>query len=263
MPVAAGILPFIPSIVGGVGGLLQTAFAGKRRKERELEQQAAMQPKYGGSPALDQYYQQALQQANTAAQQSALYKQQQQQIGRNLATGLSATGFRPGGQGMVSGLVQGATDASMRNLAQAEGQKERRFGVLGQVTQAKSAEDLRKFQMNQLQPWQTKFNMLAQRAAQAAQQQQSGLSNLASAAANAGRVAVAGLDSGLSKVKAEKPFTPKELMESGALSTMSSGSFKTSKQLVPDQITDFNMPEGQYEPNLYSILSRRRKNWSM
>lgn len=264
MPVAAGILPFIPSIVGGVGGLLQTAFAGKRRKERELEAQAAQQPQYAGSPALSQYYQQALQQANTAAQQSALYKQQQQQIGRNLATGLAATGFRPGGQAAVSGLVQGATDASMRNLAQAENLREQRFGRLGQAAQAKSAEDLRRFQMNQLQPWQTKFNMLAQRAAQAAAQQQAGLSNLASAASNAARVAAAGLSNNTDDTTGKT--TSKATSKSNAdisyrkpWDLSDPGMILPEETNVSNQTQDFNMPSQYDYSKIFDIINARRK----
>jgi hypothetical protein len=177
-----------PSIIQGVSGLGQIFGAKKRAKEREVEAQAAMQPQYGGSPGIAEYVQQSRQLANTAAQRSALYKQQEQQIARNLATGLGATGYRPGGQSAVAGLVQGATDASMRNLAQAENLREQRIARSGQAAQMKSGEDLRMFQMNKLQPWQTKFNLLAQKAAQAAVQQGSGLSNLASAATNAGRI---------------------------------------------------------------------------
>ena len=51
---------------------------------------------------------------------------------------------------------------------QAEAQKEARFGRLGQAAQMKSAEDYQKFQINQMQPWETKYNLLAARAAQAA-----------------------------------------------------------------------------------------------
>jgi len=171
--------------VGAATGLGQVLFSGKKKKERALEAQAANAPKYGGNQGIDTYYQQALQQANTAASQSALYKQGQNMANRNLASGLSALNTRQGGQGAVAGLVQGANDTSMRNLAQAEGQKERRFGVLGQATQMKAGEDWKKFQINQQQPWETKYNLLAAKAAQAAQQQQAGFQNIAGAATSA------------------------------------------------------------------------------
>jgi hypothetical protein len=167
-------------IKGGTG-IAQLLASGKRKKERELEAQTANMPKYAGSQSLDQYYQQALQQANTAAAQSAMYKQGQNLANRNLAQGLSLVQTGNIGQGGVSKLVQGANDATMRNLTQAEAQKEQRFGRLGQAAQMKSAEDFRKFQINQQQPWETKYNLLASRAAAAAQQQQAGFQNLSGA----------------------------------------------------------------------------------
>lgn len=166
-------------------GLAQILTAGKRKKERAVEAQAANMPKYAGSQSLEQYYQQALQQANTAAQQSALYKQGQNLANRNLATGLASLSTRPGGQGAVAGLVQGANDASMSNLARAEAQKEQRFGRLGQAAQMKTAENYKQFQINQMQPWETKYNLLAARAAAAAAQQQAGWQNLTGAGTTA------------------------------------------------------------------------------
>lgn len=177
--------------VGAASGIAQIIGAGKRKKEKALEAQAANAPKYGGDQSIADYFQQAKQQANTAAQQSALFKQGQQLQQRNLASGLAGSNIAKGGQGLVSNLVQGANDASMRNLAGAEAQKERRFGQLGSATQMKSADDMRKFQINQQQPWETKYNLLAARASQAANQQAAGFSNISGAVTSAGRVLAA------------------------------------------------------------------------
>jgi hypothetical protein len=164
---------------GALGSLGQILTAGTRKKEQALEEQAANAPKFGGSTALDQYYQQSLQQAMTPAAQTAMYKQQQNLINRNLASGIAATNLgRRGGQGAIQGLVQGSTDAATRALAGAEQLKEQRFGRLGQVTSQKAAEDYRKFQINQMQPWETKYNLLAAKAAAAARQKQAGFQNL-------------------------------------------------------------------------------------
>lgn len=173
--------------IGGVTGLLQAAFSGKRKKERALEQFAGTQPQYAGSSALDQYYQSALQRANTAAQQSALYKNQINAANRALAAGAGYALAGGAGQGAISKLTQQNVDAMGRAITGAEQQKEQRFGQLAGATQMKSAEDMRKFQINKMQPWETKYNLLAARAAQAAQQQQAGFSNLTNAAMNATR----------------------------------------------------------------------------
>jgi len=172
----------ISSGLGVLGGLGQILTAGTKKKEKALEEQANKAPKYAGSQEIGQYYKMAQQQANTAAQQSALFKQNQQLQQRNLASGLAASNTTMGGQGLVSKLVQGANDASMKNLASAESQKERRMGALGQASQLMSADKMKQFQINQQQPWETKYNLLAAKAAQAAQQKQAGWSNIAGAA---------------------------------------------------------------------------------
>jgi hypothetical protein len=174
--------------LGLAGGLTQVLTAKKGEKEKALEAYAANMPKYQGSSALDKYYQQSQQQANTAATQSALYKQQQQQINRQMGMGL--TGAMQG-QGDVARIVQAGTDASMKSLAGAEQQKEARFAQLGNVTAQKSAEDMRKFQINQMQPFEAKYNLLAAKAAQAAQQQQAGLQNIIGAGQGAMSLAAA------------------------------------------------------------------------
>ena len=170
---------------GIITGLAQALTSGKKKKEAALEAQAANAPKYAGSSTLDQYYQQSLQRANTAAEQSALYKGQINQANRALAAGVGATTASGGGQGAIAKLVQGNVDATGRALAGAEQQKEQRFNQLGQVTQQKSAEDYKKFQINQMQPWETKYNLLAAKAAQAAAQKQAGLQNIVGSATSA------------------------------------------------------------------------------
>lgn len=174
MAITAALIPIGAQLIGGG---LQAAFSGKKAKEAALEQQAANAPQYQGSSALADLYQRSLQQANTAAQQSAMYKQNMNLIRRNLAQGLAA-GAGKLGQGGVAKLVAGANDASSNALIGAEQQRERRFGQLANVTGQKAAEDYRKFQINQQQPWETKYNLLAAKAARAAEQQAAGLSNI-------------------------------------------------------------------------------------
>lgn len=178
------MLPAIPALIGAGAGLFQALTAKKQQKETDLEAHAANAPQYAGSSSFDKYFQRAYQESNTAAQQSALYKNQINAANRALAAGLGATTATGGGQGAISKLAQGYTDAAGRAITGAEQQKERRFAQFGQAAQAKSAEDMRKFQINKMQPWETKYNLLAARAAQAAQQQQTGLQNIVGSATN-------------------------------------------------------------------------------
>ena len=190
----AGTAALIGGGVAAAGGLAQILTAGKKKKEKALESFAGTAPKWGGSGALDQYYQQSLQQANTGAQQSSLYKQQMNQANRMMGAGVAGLNSRQGGQGDVARLVQTGADLSGKAIAGAEQQKERRFGQLGQVTQAKAAQDYQKFNINQQKPWETKYNLLAAKAAKAAEQQQAGFSNIAGAATSAITAGIGGMN---------------------------------------------------------------------
>lgn len=171
--------------VGVAGGVAQIIAAGKKKKEKALEQHAENAPQYAGSKGIDQYFAQAEQMANTAAEQTAQYKLGQLQNQRNMASGLAGSNVVQGGQGLVSKLVQGTNDASMKNLVGAQQLKNQRFNQFGQAAQMKSAQDLRKFQINQQQPWETKYNILARKAAAAADQVRAGVGNISSSISGA------------------------------------------------------------------------------
>ena len=158
---------------------------------------------HSGSQALENFYQQSLQNANTAAQQSALYKQQMNLANRAAGMALSAPGVGLGG---VAKVAQSTQDAYGRALGQAEQQRERRFGVLGQASQMKSAEDVRRFDINQMRPFEAKYNLLAARAGQAARQQESGLRNLTQGLTYAGGLFGKGNKSNTGK-KSDSGFT--------------------------------------------------------
>ena len=172
-------------ITAGAAGfqIIKGAQEKKKAREEKARLEASM-PKYAGSGALDQYYQQSLQAANTAPTQSALYKQQQQQINRQMGMGLSGAG----GQGAVARLVQGANDASMRNIVASENLKEQRMGRLGSIVGQKASEDRLKFQINQQQPWETKYSDVIAQGVAGAQTQQMGFQNLSGALNNFGAI---------------------------------------------------------------------------
>jgi hypothetical protein len=167
-----------------IGGAIK-----KKKEQKAFEEMSKKQPKFEGSPELDQYYQQNLQQAMTPAQDSALYKQQQQQIGRSMAQGLAGSNVARGGQSLVSKLTQGATDASMRATAAAEQQKEQRMARLGSIVGMKAAEGQRKFDINQMKPWELQTNILGAKAAGAAQQERAGWQNLSNLAMGGAQLA--------------------------------------------------------------------------
>jgi hypothetical protein len=164
MPITAGI------IAGGlktVGGLAQTIFSGEKKANRKLEQFANT---YKPNESIMDFYNKALSRYDSNAYNSAAYKQQTNQIGRNLATGIGASQSRRGGLATIGGLVQGSNDASARAAAQAEQQQAQSLGQLGQAAGMKTQE--------QKYPFEMKYNLLAAKAGQAARTKNMGLQNI-------------------------------------------------------------------------------------
>ena len=163
--------PFtIAAIAGGVqalGGAAQSIFSGRKRKERELNEFAKQSPLYQGSKSINDYYQQALNRYNENPYQSQQYQLGAMNAQRATAQGIGALQDRRSAIGGIGRLVLGQ-NAAMQNLgAQAEAQRNQRFGQLGQAAQAKTAEDYKMFDINQMTPYNRQLQ-LKQLAAQAA-----------------------------------------------------------------------------------------------
>ena len=163
--------PFtIAAIAGGVqalGGAAQSIFSGRKRKERELNEFAKQSPLYQGSKSINEYYQQALNRYNENPYQSQQYQLGAMNAQRATAQGIGALQDRRSAIGGIGRLALGQ-NAAMQNLgAQAEAQRNQRFGQLGQAAQAKTAEDYKMFDINQMTPYNRQLQ-LKQMAAQAA-----------------------------------------------------------------------------------------------
>ena len=174
-----------------VGGGLQALLSGRKKRERELNEFAKQSPLYTPNKSIQDYYQQALNRYSENPYQSQQYQIGAKNIQRATAQGLGAMQDRRGGIGGASRLAE-AQMGGMQNLgANAEAQRNARFGQFGQASQAKAAEDYRAFDINQMTPYNRQLQ-LKQMAAQAAnsrfnaglQTMSSGLGNLAYAGMN-------------------------------------------------------------------------------
>jgi len=154
-----------------VGGWIQ-----QHRATKALEK--LQSPIYNQNQSILDYYNQALQRYNVSPTESALYKNQQKNIGRGLATGINAYQDRRSGQAGISSMIRNANDASLNSEVAAANQQNQRFGQLGTATQMKAGEDAKAFQYNKLLPYQNKFNLYAQKASGGNAIANSGLSNI-------------------------------------------------------------------------------------
>lgn len=148
-------------------GLGQTLFSGQRKAQKNLEQHLNS---YKPNQGIMDFYTKALSKYNANPYTSASYNRQTQNANRNLTTGLSSLQDRRSGLAGVGSLVQGANDASLKAVGQAEQDQSQDLAQLGQATGMKAQEDKYKFE--------GKYNLLSQKAGAASQTTNAGISNL-------------------------------------------------------------------------------------
>ena len=188
------MLPLLALTLGQAAlGAVQAATSGASARERELESYAKRSPLYKGSKSVDDYYQQALNRYSENPYQSQQYQLGAMNAQRATAQGIGALQDRRSAIGGISRLALGQTSA-MQNLgAQAEAQRNQRFGQLGGAAQMKTAEDYKKFDINQMTPYNRMLQLKQYRAQAAADQYNAGMQSIASGASN---IAMTGMSSG-------------------------------------------------------------------
>jgi hypothetical protein len=170
------------------GGMAIGSNTRAKRRTRELDEYAKQSPLYGGSKPISEYYQQALNRYNENPYQSQQYQLGAMNARRATAQGLGALQDRRSAIGGISRLEVGQ-NAALQNLgAQAEAQRNQRFGQLGSATQMKNADLMQQFDINKMTPYNRQL-ALKQMKAQAANEEYSrdlnntfsSISNMASA----------------------------------------------------------------------------------
>jgi hypothetical protein len=247
--------PFtIAAIAGGaqaLGGAAQSIFSGRKKAERELNAFAKQSPLYQGSKSISDYYQQAMNRYNENPYQSQQYQLGSMNAQRATAQGIGALQDRRSAIGGIGRLALGQ-NAAMQNLgAQAEAQRNQRFGQLGQASQAKASEDYKMFDINKMTPYNRQLQ-LKQLAAQAANDRaNAGLQMVGSAL---GGIAQAGMMAG-----SNKPVTSPQLSGTSSKDTFNewmnnpSSKPQLNKNLFPktsrEQLLAAKMSAG-YQPKI-------------
>ncbi len=180
MPIA-----LIPAAASLIGGAAQAIFSGRKRKERALEEYNKNAPKYQQNAGILDYYNKALSRYDPNAYNSASYRKGQADINSNLVTGINAAQDRRSGLAAIGGLTVGANRAALGNIANAEKIQGVNLGALGNAARAKLGEDRMAFKVNEQDPFERQYNLLAMKAAQAAKTQNNGLQNIFNGLSNA------------------------------------------------------------------------------
>lgn len=179
-------LPLAIPLLQAGAGILQTIIGGGKARKAQRELERLQTPTYTPNKSIIDYYDKALSRFNTDPYQSELYKQQQQQIGRNATTAINQAQDRRSGLAAVSGINRGANDAMLNAGVAAEQQRNQRFGQLGNAAGMRANEDMTAFQYNQVAPYEKKYNLLAMKAAGNNQTAQAGMQNIFQGLSNAG-----------------------------------------------------------------------------
>ena len=240
--------PFtIAAIAGGVqalGGAAQFAFSGRKKKENELNAFAKQSPLYQGSKSINDYYQQAMNRYNENPYQSQQYQLGAMNAQRATAQGIGALQDRRSAIGGI-GRLQANQMGAMQNLgAQAEAQRNQRFGQYGQAAQAKASEDYKMFDINKMTPYNRQLQ-LKQLAAQAANDRaNAGLQMVGSAL---GGIAQAGMMAGFNK-GAKTPISTDTSPASSQFDSFLQNQPKLSSGLIP------KTPAFSYTPKLSNAI---------
>lgn len=155
----------------GIAGFIQ-----QRRALKQLEN--IKSPTYTQSAGILDYYNKALAKYNVNPYQTDLYRMQEQQAGRGVASGLSALQSRGQALAGVNSLIQQRNDTLLKAGAQAENLSRQDLSRLGQAAGLKSGEEKMAFNINQMQPFQRKYSLLSQKASGGANIANAGISNI-------------------------------------------------------------------------------------
>lgn len=166
----------IPAIQAGAG-IAQSIFGGIRAKKAQRGLENLSMPAYAPSKSITDYYSQALNRYNANPYNSNLYTMQKQNAERATNQGLGALNDRRSALSGLPALMQNQTDSMLKAAAMAEDRKSQEFSQLGNATQMKAGEDRQAFNINQMMPYQQKFNLLSQKASGGAATMNAGLQN--------------------------------------------------------------------------------------
>lgn len=170
LPLMAGLQIGAGALQGILGGIQA------HRNQKKLEN--LQSPTYRQNAGITDYYNKALAKYNVNPYNSAYYNQATQQANRGVASGLSALSGRGQALAGVNNLIQGRNDAMLNAGVNAENMQRQDLAQLGGAAQLKAGEDAKAFEINQMMPYQNKFNLLAQKASGGNSIANAGLSNI-------------------------------------------------------------------------------------
>lgn len=238
------------SALQGIIGGVQALTSGARKNQRELEKMAGQSPTYSGSSEIQSYYDEALRRYQQSPYQSAKFIMGRNMMDRGIASSLNALTQRNQALGAVGRLAAGNLDASNRLIAQAEEDRRRDFGVLGQAGRTLAQDKLTQFDINQMTPYNRKFGLQQMKTQAANDRKNAGLQMVGSALGNAASIGMAAAGSGTDKIKPDYTLST---IQSVPTRNMNMPSAPTSVRTGAKPLPLFTNPVG------YGVLSKFKK----
>jgi len=174
---AAGATPWGAIAQFGLGAI-QSVVGGIRAAKAQKQLEKMQSPTYAPNQSILDYYSKALQRYNLSPYQTGQYKQQSQNIQRGTAQGLDALRGRGGAVAGASNMIANSNDAFLNAGVSAENRKAQEFSALGNATGMKAGEQRMAFNVNQMQPFERKYNLLAMKASGGNKVEGAGISNI-------------------------------------------------------------------------------------
>lgn len=159
-------------------GILQSVIGGISAKKNQKALERLQSPTYTPNQSILNYYNEALARYGVSPTDSAMYKRQMRDVNRGVTTSINALQDRRTGLGGVSSILRAANDASLNANVAAEQERNRRFGELGGAAGMKANEERTAFDINQMQPFERKYNLLAMKAGANNQTANAGMQNI-------------------------------------------------------------------------------------
>jgi hypothetical protein len=198
----------VSALVTAGTGLARAIGSGKNARQAELEKYAKQSPLYTPSKSINDYYQQALNRYQENPYQSQQYQVGAMNAQKAAAQGIGALQDRRSAIGGI-GRIAAGQNAAMQNLgAQAEAQRNARFGQLGGASQMQAGEEAKAFDINQMTPYNRQLQLKQYKAQAAADENAAGWGMVGQGLSSAAMMGMSGAFKGLGGAKGIKALAP-------------------------------------------------------
>jgi hypothetical protein len=173
-------MPVTSSAIQAGTGLLQTGIGLLSYHKNMNELNKLPNPQYQESKAISDYYNEAQNRYNISPYASNFYNEAKRNAEQGFSQGIDALQSRRSAVGNIGALYGAEQSALGGAAAKAEGMRTQAFSQLGTAARMKEQEDQKAFDINQMMPFERKYNQIMSKMQANAQLTNAGLGNVTS-----------------------------------------------------------------------------------